>query len=116
VIVSLTSAVASQVGAANLMTGERADVRQFGMRRDRLLKPAEVADRLGVSRAWLYEAARTGRIPSVRLGDENGPLRFIEDDLDAWLRQARGTSSGNAYDALGVGDRLFGLSGGATHE
>lgn len=59
------------------------------MRDARLLKPAEVAERLGVSRAWLYEAARTGRIPSVRLGDEHGPLRFVAVDLDEWLARAR---------------------------
>ena len=58
----------------------------------RLLKPAEVARRLGVSRTWLYEAARTGRIPSIRLGDESGPLRFVEHDLDDWLAQARRAS------------------------
>lgn len=63
------------------------------MRHARLLKPSEVAERLGVSRAWLYEAARTGRIPSVRLGDEHGPLRFFEDDLDEWLARARATWS-----------------------
>jgi excisionase family DNA binding protein len=55
----------------------------------RLLKPAEVAERLGVSRSWLYEAARTGRIPSVRLGDDDGPLRFIETDIDEWLERGR---------------------------
>jgi excisionase family DNA binding protein len=87
-----------------------------GMRRDRLLKPAEVAHRLGVSRAWLYEAARTGRIPSVRLGDEHGPLRFIEDDLEDWLTRARAVTSGGGNDAAGVGDRLLGLSGGAANE
>jgi predicted DNA-binding transcriptional regulator AlpA len=42
-----------------------------------------------VSRAWVYEAARTGRIPSVRLGGEDGPLRFIEADIDQWLSEAR---------------------------
>jgi predicted DNA-binding transcriptional regulator AlpA len=87
-----------------------------GMRRDRLLKPAEVVDRLGVSRAWLYEAARTGRIPSVRLGDERGPLRFIEDELDDRLARARALSSGGGNDPARVGGRLFGLSGGAAHE
>jgi excisionase family DNA binding protein len=56
----------------------------------RLLKPAEVARRLGVSRTWLYEAARTGRIPCIRLGDERGPLRFVEAELDDWLTRARG--------------------------
>ena len=55
----------------------------------RLLKPAEVAGRLGVSRSWLYEAAKQGRIPSVRLGGPDGPLRFVEDDLAAWIDAAR---------------------------
>jgi excisionase family DNA binding protein len=56
---------------------------------DDLLRPAEVARRLGVSRAWLYDAAKTGRIPSVRIGGSDGPVRFIERDLDAWIEQAR---------------------------
>jgi excisionase family DNA binding protein len=54
-----------------------------------LLRPNDVARKLSVSRAWIYEAARTGRIPSVRLGGEDGPLRFIEADLDQWLAEAR---------------------------
>ena len=55
----------------------------------RLLKPSEVARMLGVSRTWLYDAAKHGRIPSVRLGGADGPLRFIQDDLDEWLERAR---------------------------
>ncbi len=56
---------------------------------DDLLKPAEVARRLGVSRSWVYDAAKEGRIPSVRLGGPDGPLRFIAADLDAWLERMR---------------------------
>lgn len=56
---------------------------------DELLRPADVAKRLGVSRAWLYDAAKTGRIPSVRIGGPAGPVRFIERDLDTWIEQAR---------------------------
>jgi excisionase family DNA binding protein len=56
---------------------------------DTFLKPNDVARRLGVSRAWVYDAARDGRIPSVRIGGEGGPVRFIESDLDAWIEQAR---------------------------
>ena len=48
-----------------------------------------MARKLGVSRAWLYDAAKTGRIPSVRIGGADGPVRFIERDLDTWLQQAR---------------------------
>lgn len=54
-----------------------------------LLKPNDVAKKLAVSRAWVYEAARTGRIPSVRIGGEDGPLRFVPEDIDAWLAEAR---------------------------
>lgn len=54
-----------------------------------LLKPTEVAARLRVSRSWVYEAAKDGRIPSVRLGGADGPLRFLVHDVDAWLDRAR---------------------------
>ena len=50
---------------------------------------AEVARQLGVSRTWVYDAAKHGRIPSVRIGGEDGPLRFVAEDLDAWIEQAR---------------------------
>jgi excisionase family DNA binding protein len=56
-----------------------------------LLRPAEVAQRLDVSTSWLYEAAKDGRIPCVRLGGAAGPLRFIEADVVAWLERARTT-------------------------
>jgi len=54
-----------------------------------LLKPSVVAARLGVSRTWLYDAARAGRIPSIRIGGEEGPLRFIPEDIERWLDDAR---------------------------
>ncbi len=54
-----------------------------------LLKPTEVAQRLGVSRSWLYAAAADGRIPAVRLGGPDGPLRFVAADLEAWIDGAR---------------------------
>jgi len=54
-----------------------------------LLKPTEVARRLGVSRSWLYTAAADGRIPAVRLGGPSGPLRFVAADLEAWIHEAR---------------------------
>ena len=54
-----------------------------------LLKPSEVARQLGVSRSWLYAAAADGRIPAIRLGGPDGPLRFDPDDLDGWLAAAR---------------------------
>ena len=54
-----------------------------------LLRPAEVVELLGVSRSWLYEAAKCGRIPCVRLGDPEGPLRFRLDELENWIAGGR---------------------------
>ena len=54
-----------------------------------LLKPTDVARRLGVSRSWVYDAAASGRIPCVRLGGPDGPLRFLSEDIEAWLDDAR---------------------------
>jgi predicted DNA-binding transcriptional regulator AlpA len=48
-----------------------------------------VAAQLGVSRTWLYDAAKTGRIPSIRIGGPDGPLRFIPEDLQRWIDDAR---------------------------
>src|SRR3954454_16574888 len=54
-----------------------------------LLTPSEVALRLGVSRSWLYAAAKQGRVPCVRLGGDDGPVRFLESELAAWLLRSR---------------------------
>jgi excisionase family DNA binding protein len=54
-----------------------------------LLKPNDLARRLAVSRAWVYEAAKSGRIPSVRIGGVDGPLRFVPKDIERWLAEAR---------------------------
>jgi predicted DNA-binding transcriptional regulator AlpA len=71
-----------------------------------LLKADDVAQRLAVSRAWVYEAARSGRFPPVRIGGEDGPLRFVPEHIDRWLAAARGVvashvdrvPAGHAYD------------------
>jgi excisionase family DNA binding protein len=54
-----------------------------------LMKPTDLARQLGVSRSWLYEAAKTGRIPSIRIGSEDGPLRFVPEDIERWINDAR---------------------------
>ncbi len=55
---------------------------------DMLMKPTEVAELLRVSRTWVYDAAKDGRLPSVQLGP-GGPVRFIRADVEAWLQDAR---------------------------
>ena len=51
---------------------------------------------IGVSRSWLYEAAKEGRIPCVRLGGPDGPVRFKARDLEAWIEGGRVTNSSPA--------------------
>jgi excisionase family DNA binding protein len=54
-----------------------------------LLTPSDVAARLRVSRTWLYDAAKNGRIPSIRIGGGEGPLRFVPEDIEEWIDEAR---------------------------
>jgi predicted DNA-binding transcriptional regulator AlpA len=56
---------------------------------DQLLKPSDLVRYLGTSRSWIYDAAKRGDIPSIRLGNPDGPLRFVEADIEAWLNDAR---------------------------
>ena len=48
----------------------------------RLLTADEVAERLGVTKDWVWAQARAGLIPHVQLGRYR---RFREDALDEWL-------------------------------
>jgi excisionase family DNA binding protein len=54
---------------------------------EQLMKVAEAARMLNVSRTWVYAAAKAGRLPS--LGGPDGPLRFIRSDLELYIENAR---------------------------
>jgi excisionase family DNA binding protein len=49
-----------------------------------LLRPEEVAALLSVKTSWVYDAARTGNLPCVRIGRH---IRFTRGMLEAWLEQ-----------------------------
>ena len=49
-----------------------------------LLTVGQVAERLGVTKDWVWAQARQGRIPHVRLGRYR---RFREEALEDWLRE-----------------------------
>jgi excisionase family DNA binding protein len=49
-----------------------------------LLTAEEVAERLGVTKDWVWAQARAGRIPHVRLGRY---CRFREEAIEAWVIQ-----------------------------
>ena len=50
----------------------------------RLLTAREVADRLGVTTAWVWAQTRAGRIPHVQLGRYR---RFREEAIEEWVRR-----------------------------
>jgi len=51
-----------------------------------LLTPDDVATLLGIKRSTVYDLARTGRMPVIKVGRA---LRFLRTDLEAWLEQQR---------------------------
>lgn len=63
-----------------------------------LLDAGDVAEMLGVSREWVYEQSRRGRIPTVTLGRYR---RYRRSSVDAWVaqlerRRARSASDGDS--------------------
>lgn len=53
-----------------------------------LLTAAAAAALLSVRTSWIYEAARNGTLPCVRLGKH---VRFLRADLEGWIAAQRGT-------------------------
>ena len=49
-----------------------------------LLTADDVAERLGMTREWVWRQVRCGQIPHVRLGRY---CRFREEAIDEWLRE-----------------------------
>jgi excisionase family DNA binding protein len=60
---------------------------------DRLRDAAYIAERLGVPRSWVYEAARRGDLPSVRCGHYR---RFDDRDIDRWIEEQRAAEGASA--------------------
>ena len=60
---------------------------------DRLLRPEEVADLLGCSKAYVYAQARAGKLPFVPVGRN---VRFRGASIEQWIRDAEcGEGAGN---------------------
>jgi excisionase family DNA binding protein len=84
---------------------------------DELWDVKTAASHLGLSTRTVYQFARDGRIPGIRVG---GRWRFRRPDLDRWIeskaRARAGQMSGtpaapSAPDAAGLADFLSGLPG-----
>ena len=51
-----------------------------------LLTAPVAAEMLSVRTSWVYDAARSGELPCVRLGKH---LRFLRSDLERWVAEQR---------------------------
>jgi excisionase family DNA binding protein len=56
-----------------------------------LLTASQLAKRFSVSQAWVYQAVADGRLPHIRLGRADGPVRFVAAEIDAWPEEQRRT-------------------------
>lgn len=54
-----------------------------------LLTVGEVAELLRVSDSWIYLAIQDERIPSLRIGGPDGPIRFLRSELVAYVHACR---------------------------
>ena len=69
---------------------------------ERLLKPAEVAEILQVSKALAYNLLKRGEIPTVRFGST---VRVKREDLDRYIYEKTrlGAKGGKNENASGAG-------------
>ena len=51
-----------------------------------LLSAGQAAGMLSVRPSWIYDAARRGELPCVRLGKH---VRFLRSDLEHWVARQR---------------------------
>ncbi|MFJ2542732.1 helix-turn-helix transcriptional regulator [Microbacterium sp. NPDC087589] len=59
----------------------------------RLLKVTEVAETLGVSRAWVYRRIEAGELPVVELGNTRKNQRIDETDLAEFISTRKRSAS-----------------------
>lgn len=67
------------------------DAQDQSINHSRLLHAGEVAELLGVTRAWVYEQSRQGGIPTICLGRYR---RYRREAIEAWLERVEQGSIG----------------------
>jgi excisionase family DNA binding protein len=66
----------------------------------RLLRVAEVAERLDQHPSTIYRKLERGELPGLQLGGRKAGIRIDEAELEAWLRpRGRRAGRGQAIDA-----------------
>ena len=81
----LLRATVAQSAIATAMINADAAADGDAAARDRTLSTDEIAAALGVSRRWLFAAARAGRLPFVKRVSKKS-LLAARADVDRWLK------------------------------
>jgi len=69
---------------------------------ERLMNPADVAERLKISKALAYKMLKEGEIPTVRFGKS---IRVKREDLERYIyEKTRLGTKGEESDASGAGN------------
>lgn len=47
----------------------------------------ELAGYLRMSRTWVYENVKSGKLPCFKMGDSNSHIRFKKHVIDCWIKE-----------------------------
>ena len=75
-----------RAGASRFLSSEELESRGQAPLEEPLLDAAAAAELLSVKPSWVYDAARSGSVPHIRIGRH---VRFLRSDLEKWVLTRR---------------------------
>ncbi len=76
----------ARAGASRFLSSEELESPGQGPLEEPLLDAAAAAELLSVKPSWVYDAARSGSVPHIRIGRH---VRFLRSDLEKWVLTRR---------------------------
>ncbi len=75
-----------RAGASRFLSSEEVESASQAPLEEPLLDAAAAAELLSVKPSWVYDAARSGSVPHIRIGRH---VRFLRSDLEKWVLTRR---------------------------
>ena len=75
-----------RAGASRFLSSEELESPGQAPLDEPLLDAAAAAELLSVKPSWVYDAARSGSVPHIRIGRH---VRFLRSDLEKWVLTRR---------------------------
>ena len=76
----------ARAGASRFLSSEELESPSQAPLEEPLLDAAAAAELLSVKPSWVYDAARSGSVPHIRIGRH---VRFLRSDLEKWVLTRR---------------------------